>query len=115
MSEMHHTLRNLEELTKANLTEQFEKLKGFCEASVERANQCDIGLALKDVAFAERAANRLREDADRDWRDGGITLKEYEQISELSTWLVLEKLPEEVSNAMVFSCSCVKGGTLNNN
>lgn len=114
-SGLHDVLEDLKRITKTSLSKQYENVKEFCEASVNKANQCDIDMVLKNIAFAERAAQRLREDAARHWHDGEITLKEYGEINELTIWLILEKLPQEVSNNIVYSCGCVKGGTLSNN
>lgn len=114
-SEMNENLDRLKKITKADLAKQFEYLKDCCEASVNEANRCDINFALKDIAYAEMAAHRLREDAIRHWLDGDITPKEYEEISKLSTSLIFENLSQEVANAVVYSCECVKGGSLSKN
>jgi DNA primase large subunit len=113
--EMDQTLKRLKELTETNLSKSFEHLNDFCTSSINHAHNCDINLALKDIAFAEMAAHRLREDADRSYFDRKITLNEYEEISNLSTSLIFEKLSQEVANSIVYSCGCVKGGSLSGN
>jgi hypothetical protein len=113
--EIDQTLKRLKELTKTNLSKSFEHLNDFCASSINHAHRCDLNLVLKDIAFAELAAHRLREDADRRYFDGKITLEEYKEISDLSTSLIFEKLSKEVSNAIVYSCGCVKSGSLSEN
>lgn len=112
--EMYENIEKLKELTKTDLTKDFENLKGFCEDSIHLANECDIDLVLKELAFAELAAHRLIEDANRHFLDGKITGKEYTEITELTTNLIFENLTEAVTNAVVYSCECVKGSLSKN-
>jgi hypothetical protein len=107
--EMYKTLETLKKLTETNLSKEFENVKDFCTSSVHWANRCNGYLALKDLVFAELAAHRLREDAERRFVDGLITRDEFAEISDQSLSLIYDELTAEVNNAIVESCECTKG------
>ena len=107
--EMYETLETLKKLTEVNLKKEFENLQDFCTSSINFANRCDTHLALKDLVFAEVAAHRLREDAERRFIDGLITKNEYVEIADQSLALIYDELTAEIMNAIVKSCECKKG------
>ena len=107
--EMYKTLEAIKRLTATNLQKEFEILNDFCMEAVNFANRCDTHVALKDLVFAQQAAHRLREDAERRFIDGLITKDEYVEIADQSLTLIYEELTAEIMNSIVKSCDCKRG------